>query len=835
MSEQHLSIIGEFIDNITPALQKLSGQSLPQVQAALAGLAGGLAGGAAVAIVEKLGEVIKDVVLELPKLTLEAIEAADEMGKMAQRAGVAVEEIQNLQLAAALSDVSTKDMTTSLRKLNVEISKAAGDDTSKAALTFKALGIEVKNADGSMISASQALQKIGEKFSESADGANKTTLAMEMGGRGLVNMIPLLNQGQEELNKTIAVQKGMGFNFTPEEIKQSEEFNDALKTIGITLKGVGSVIAKELLPFITETAKYFAEGAKEGGILNDVVHGVGQSFAFLVEFLNPFVIGFATVGAVIKATAQELAGFAAAANALLHMDPAGAKVALAEMEKDVEKTYTDLANFIEKTNKDPKTKAPSIADKKPDNLPNPETLMAAQKLTDEYTKTIAKLNSELVKANKSGKENELIYETTQGTMTKFSPVQKAHIVDLGRQIDIQTNLTNLMKEYNSVLDARTKKEADAHVAKTAAYIEDQTQRAGFVAAETQRIEMESKFAKLREDASKLAAGAKSQALADIAAKQAEFEVGGKQYELAKQSGEQLQKIDAATKVYTDTIGKNQDALANLNVQQQLYDNYLAGGLINLDRYNKLSLDNKRAIEDLAASQTVAGKAFSDIIVSNRRGMDDVVMKMDAIRKANGEGTISTAEYTKAMYDLQQSYDNLNPTYAIDQVQKMKDEIKSTTGAFEGMFSDYLFQGMQGKWQNLGDMVKKIIDKMVANMLAAQIQMALFGDMGSTPSGKTSASTGLIGNLFGSLFGGARASGGDVIGGKAYLVGEKRPEIFVAPSNGKILPNVGDMSSGTTINISAVDAQSFQSLLAKDAKFVGQLVMGAQRRYGLTGV
>lgn len=49
-------------------------------------------------------------------------------------------------------------------------------------------------------------------------------------------------------------------------------------------------------------------------------------------------------------------------------------------------------------------------------------------------------------------------------------------------------------------------------------------------------------------------------------------------------------------------------------------------------------------------------------------------------------------------------------------------------------------------------------------------------------------TGILGTLFGGLFGGARAAGGPVASGKTYLVGEKGPELFSPGRSGTIIPN-----------------------------------------------
>lgn len=67
----------------------------------------------------------------------------------------------------------------------------------------------------------------------------------------------------------------------------------------------------------------------------------------------------------------------------------------------------------------------------------------------------------------------------------------------------------------------------------------------------------------------------------------------------------------------------------------------------------------------------------------------------------------------------------------------------------------------------------------------------------------------------SLFGGARAAGGPVARGKAYLVGENGPELFSPGTSGRVIANDdmawqgGGRSGGQTFNIYTNDADSFR--------------------------
>jgi phage-related minor tail protein len=87
--------------------------------------------------------------------------------------------------------------------------------------------------------------------------------------------------------------------------------------------------------------------------------------------------------------------------------------------------------------------------------------------------------------------------------------------------------------------------------------------------------------------------------------------------------------------------------------------------------------------------------------------------------------------------------------------------------------------------------------MVAQALAAKLGEALFGNYGKT--GEFGGLAGLIGS---SVFGGARANGGPVMAGRAYLVGERGPEIVMPASAGTVVPNHALGGMAVTVNVAA---------------------------------
>lgn len=107
-------------------------------------------------------------------------------------------------------------------------------------------------------------------------------------------------------------------------------------------------------------------------------------------------------------------------------------------------------------------------------------------------------------------------------------------------------------------------------------------------------------------------------------------------------------------------------------------------------------------------------------------------------------------------------------------------------------ADNLFDAITGA-ESLTDAVRNFFEE-VANMLLRQTLEKLSQQI--TDAFKASANSGQSGqgwgaalsSFFSTAFGGARANGGPVQAGVPYLVGERGPELFVAPKTGTIIPN-----------------------------------------------
>lgn len=117
-------------------------------------------------------------------------------------------------------------------------------------------------------------------------------------------------------------------------------------------------------------------------------------------------------------------------------------------------------------------------------------------------------------------------------------------------------------------------------------------------------------------------------------------------------------------------------------------------------------------------------------------------------------------------------------------------------ATEGLFTD-LMSGAKSAKDAFMDFVDSILAG-IARIVAQKLTEQLFGAMGTTDTG---AGGGWLASLFGAFFGGPKAAGGSVYAGKAYLVGEQGPELFMPPGAGNIVPAgaTAKAMGGSTVN------------------------------------
>lgn len=192
-----------------------------------------------------------------------AINTADEMGKLASKAGTTVEAFTALNYAASLADVSTEQLGTGLRILSKN-AEAAAEGSSKARAIFERLGITVQDASGALKPTGALFEEVARKLGNLPDGATKTALAMQALGKSGAELIPLLNDGADGFERITAEAKKAGQVIDGETSKAAQQFNDDMTRLNKSFEGIAISLAKDLVPGLATLSTEFVRAVNEG-------------------------------------------------------------------------------------------------------------------------------------------------------------------------------------------------------------------------------------------------------------------------------------------------------------------------------------------------------------------------------------------------------------------------------------------------------------------------------------------------------------------------------------------------------------------------------------------
>lgn len=191
-----------------------------------------------------------------------------------------------------------------------------------------------------------------------------------------------------------------------------------------------------------------------------------------------------------------------------------------------------------------------------------------------------------------------------------------------------------------------------------------------------------------------------------------------------------------------------------------------------------SMEDVQARIDLMNAELEAQKGLTAGVEDYGYAVEKARQKQMLLNEAKQAGLTITPELAAKIDQLAGNY--AKAAAAADQLTAQQKQTNAAAEEFAGFAKDvlggFISDLREGKSASeaLANALNKVADKLIDLALNA-----LFGGLGGGGGG----------GFLASLFGGFKAAGGPVQAGKAYIVGEKRPELFVPNSSGRIIPSV----------------------------------------------
>lgn len=181
--------------------------------------------------------------------------AADDLNTLSKQTGLSVEELQKMQYASDLIDVSVDQMTGSIVKMTKQMSSGSS--------AFEQLGIDIYNADGSMRNATDVWYEALEALSQIENETERDAVSMDLFGKSAMDLAGIVDDGGEALRQLGQEAEDAGLILSGEALDSANEFNDAIDKMKATATAsfmeAGASLATSLTPELEKLCDVVSE------------------------------------------------------------------------------------------------------------------------------------------------------------------------------------------------------------------------------------------------------------------------------------------------------------------------------------------------------------------------------------------------------------------------------------------------------------------------------------------------------------------------------------------------------------------------------------------------
>lgn len=220
-----------------------------------------------------------------------AAQSADEIATLAKQYGVTTDEIQKMNYAQNLVDVSTDSMLGSMQKMT----KQMGANNS----AFQELGVSITNADGSMRDSTTVWYEVLAALGNVENETQRDILAQELFGRSAAELAGIIDDGGAALQAYGDEAEAAGVILSEDGVNAAVQFNDAMDRLKATLTGdllqAGAALAESLVPVLEKVVGFIANLFTWFGNLQGPTQAFILVLAGLVAAISPVASIISTV------------------------------------------------------------------------------------------------------------------------------------------------------------------------------------------------------------------------------------------------------------------------------------------------------------------------------------------------------------------------------------------------------------------------------------------------------------------------------------------------------------------------------------------------------------
>jgi len=221
----------------------------------------------------------------LKMLISSSLEAADTIGKTADKLGVNIEALQELRYAAQLAGVEQRTFDMGLQRFIRRVGEAA-KGTGEAKQALNDMGIQLKDNDGRIRAAEDLLGDVADALNGTEDSAERLRLAFKLFDSEGVALVNVLAGGSEHLEMMRQRAQDLGIVLEEDLVRDAERAKDELDTLGKVISTNVNRAILDATPLIVGFSEGLSYLVSEAGEKYDILKQVFQG-DFALEGLSP--------------------------------------------------------------------------------------------------------------------------------------------------------------------------------------------------------------------------------------------------------------------------------------------------------------------------------------------------------------------------------------------------------------------------------------------------------------------------------------------------------------------------------------------------------------------
>ena len=233
-------------------------------------------------------------------LAYKSVQAADDLNTLAKQTGISTAELQKMQYASDLIDVSVDSITGAMTKMKKNMASTSKDTQA----AFQKIGVSVQDSNGQLRDATTVFYEVLEGLSHVANETERDTLAMQLFGRSADELAGIVDDGGAALRELGLEAEQLGLIMDQQTLDSLNNVNDAVDKLKAKANGElaqsGAKAMEAMMPVFEKVLDAMSKALDYIGSLDEDQIKMLATLLAVTAAISPVAKGISNVTGLIS-------------------------------------------------------------------------------------------------------------------------------------------------------------------------------------------------------------------------------------------------------------------------------------------------------------------------------------------------------------------------------------------------------------------------------------------------------------------------------------------------------------------------------------------------------